>query len=44
MQHMFNGYFAARNIPFDEMLNKYEAYLPKLLNIMLYGIAKGGNE
>lgn len=44
MQHMFNGYFAARNIPFDEMLNKHEAYLPKLLNIMLYGIAKGGNE
>lgn len=43
-QRMFNGYFAARDIPLDELLRKHEACLPKLLDIMLYGIAKGGNE
>ena len=47
MQHMFNGYFgsaAYRNMPLDEQVNEHETSLPKLLNFMLYGIAKEDKE
>lgn len=47
MQRMFNGYFSSsayRHTPLDEQVDQHESNLPKLLDFMLYGIAKGGNE
>lgn len=47
MQRMFNGYFSSstyRHMSLDERVNKHETSLPKLLEFMLYGIAKGGTE
>lgn len=44
IQRMFNGYFSSQNMSLDEQVNKHETNLPKMLNFMLYGIAKGGNE
>lgn len=47
MQRMFNGYFSSsayRRMTLDEQLNKHETSLPKLLDFILYGIAKGGKE
>lgn len=47
MQRMFNGYFSSsayRRMSLDEQLNKHETSLPKLLDFILYGIAKGGKE
>ena len=43
MQQMFNGYFSSpayRNITPDQQISEHEANLPKLFNLMLYGIAK----
>lgn len=47
MQRMFNGYFSSsayRRMSPDEQFNKHETSLPKLLDFILYGIAKGGKE
>lgn len=47
MQRMFNGYFSSsayRRMSLDEQFNKHETSLPKLLDFILYGIAKGGKE
>jgi len=47
MQRMFNGYFSSsayRHIALDEQIREHEMDLPKLLDFMLYGIAKGGTE
>lgn len=43
MQRMFNGYFSSsayRYTTFDEKIKDHEINLPKLLEFMLYGIAK----
>lgn len=43
MQRMFNGYFsssACRHIALDEQIREHEMNLSKLLDFMLYGIAK----
>ena len=42
-QEMFNGYFqskASENADFHALMVDHELRLPKILNIMLYGIAK----
>ena len=47
MQRMFNGYFSSsayRHMSLDEQVNEHETSLPKLLDFMLYGIDKRGNE
>lgn len=47
MQRMFNGYFSSsayRHMSLDEQVNEHETSLPKLLDFMLYGIAKGGKK
>lgn len=47
VQRMFNGYFsgsAYRHMSLDERFDKHETSLPKLLDFILYGIAKGGKE
>lgn len=47
MQRMFNGYFsnsAYRYRALDEQIREHEMNLSKLLDFMLYGIAKGGME
>lgn len=47
MQRMFNAYFsshACSGLALDERIRVHEAELPKLLQYMLYGIAKGGTE
>lgn len=47
MQDMFNGYFsspAARGLSFDDTLSAHEEGLSRLLDFMLYGIAKRGEE
>lgn len=47
MQRMFNAYFgspAYRSRALDEQIREHETNLPKLLDFMLYGIAKGGAE
>lgn len=47
MQRMFNGYFSSsayRYIALDEQIREHEMNLSKLLDFMLYGIAKGGTE
>lgn len=44
MQRMFNGYFSSsayRYIALDEQIKEHEMNLSKLLDFMLYGIAKG---
>ena len=44
MQDMFNAYFnssAYREIPFEEKLKVHENDIPKLVDYLLYGIAKG---
>lgn len=44
MQRMFNGYFSSpanRPVTLDEQIREHETNLPKLLDFMLYGIAKG---
>lgn len=44
MQTMFNGYFSSpayQNTPLEEKIKIHEANIPKLLDFMLYGIAKG---
>lgn len=43
MQEMFNGYFSSPkflNQSTDEIMNQHEMNIPKLLEYMLYGIAK----
>lgn len=45
MQRMFNGYFsspACRNTALEDRIKEHELTLSKLLDFMLYGIAKGG--
>lgn len=45
LQVMFNGYFsspACRDISIAEKARRHEESMPKLLNFMLYGIAKDG--
>lgn len=47
MQQMFNGYFSSpayHNMALDEQIKEHETGLSKLLNFMLYGIAKGDTE
>lgn len=47
MQRMFNGYFSSsayRYIALDEQIKEHEMNLSKLLDFMLYGIAKGGTQ
>lgn len=47
MQRMFNGYFSSsayRYMALDEQIREHEMNLSKLLDFMLYGIAKGGTE
>lgn len=47
IQRMFNGYFsssACQNISLDEQVSQHENSLPKMLDFILYGIAKGGKE
>lgn len=47
MQRMFNGYFSSsayRHMALDEQIREHEMNLSKLLDFMLYGIAKGGME
>ena len=47
MQRMFNGYYSSsayRHIALDEQIREHEMNLSKLLDFMLYGIAKGGTE
>ncbi|WP_041701747.1 TetR/AcrR family transcriptional regulator [Gottschalkia acidurici] len=42
-QEMFNGYFESKkyeNYDFNSLINEHEMELGKILNIMLYGIAK----
>lgn len=44
MQNMFNAYFnssAYRDISFNEKLKVHETDIPKLVDYMIYGIAKG---
>lgn len=47
MQRMFNGYFSSsayHNMALDEQIREHEMNLSKLLDFMLYGIAKGGTQ
>lgn len=47
MQRMFNGYFsssACRHMTLDKRIRDHEMNLSKLLDFMLYGIAKGGTK
>lgn len=47
MQRMFNGYFSSsayRYITLDKRIKEHEMSLSKLLDFMLYGIAKGGTQ
>ena len=44
MQITLNGYFSSpafQNVSWEEKLKMHETIIPKLLDIMLYGIAKG---
>ena len=47
MQCMFNGYFSSfayRYMTLDKQIREHEMNLSKLLDFMLYGIAKGGTQ
>lgn len=47
MQRMFNGYFSSsayRYMTLDKRIREHEMNLSKLLDFMLYGIAKGGTQ
>lgn len=47
MQGMFNGYFSSsayRYMTLDKRIREHEMNLSKLLDLMLYGIAKGGTQ
>lgn len=47
MQRMFNGYFSSsayRYMALDEQIREHEMNLSKMLDFLLYGIAKGGKE
>lgn len=47
MQRMFNGYFSSsayRYMALDDQIREHEMNLSKLLDFMLYGIAKGGTQ
>lgn len=47
MQRMFNGYFSSsayRSMTLDKQIKEHEMNLSKLLDFMLYGIAKGGTQ
>ena len=47
IQRMFNGYFSSsayRNMTLDRRIREHEMNLSKLLDFMLYGIAKGGTQ
>ena len=47
MQRMFNGYYSSsayRHIALNEQVREHEMNLSKLLDFMLYGIAKVGTE
>lgn len=47
MQRMFNGYFSSsayRYMTLDKQIREHEMNLPRLLDFMLYGIAKGGTQ
>lgn len=44
MQRMFNGYFSSpayRKFSVDRQIEEHETNIPKLLDFMIYGIAKG---
>ena len=44
MQRMFNGYFSSpayRNTSLDRQIEEHETNIPRLLDFMIYGIAKG---
>jgi len=46
-QEMFNGYFQSKvyeSLDFNSLIEAHEVKLSKILNIMLYGIAKGDAE
>lgn len=44
MQHIFNRCFGARHTSLDKQISEHETNLPRMLDFMLYGIAKGGKE
>ena len=47
MQRMFNGYFSSsayHYMTLDNRIREHEMNLSKLLDFMLYGIAKGGTQ
>lgn len=47
MQTMLNGYFSSpsfQNVLLNEKVKMHETIIPKLLDLILYGIAKGENE
>lgn len=47
MQRMFNGYFSSlayRSMTLEKRIREHELNLSKLLDFMLYGIAKGGTQ
>lgn len=47
MQEVFNGYFSSPafgEMPFRDKMEVHEAYLPKVMEMMLYGIAEKRNE
>ena len=47
MQTMLNGYFSSpafQNVLLNEKVKIHETIIPKLLDLILYGIAKGENE
>lgn len=47
IQSMFNGYFSSsayHYMTLDKRIKEHEMNLSKLLDFMLYGIAKGGTE
>ncbi|WP_416389492.1 hypothetical protein [Otoolea muris] len=47
MQCMFNGYFSSfsyRYMTLDKQIREHEINLSKLLDFMLYGLAKGGTQ
>ena len=47
LQNMFNSFFSSqscRNIPLSDKMNIHERDLPKILDFMLYGIARRNDE
>lgn len=44
MQHIFNRCFGTRHTSLDKQISEHETNLPRMLDFMLYGIAKGDKE